>query len=114
MKIKSLLILCFCTLLMACCTSYKSVPYLQNPDAVNYYQETLPMYDAKIMPKDLLTITVNTSDPEASAPYNLAVQTSINAAYSTSLTTQPTLQQFLVSYEGTIDFPVLGRLKVLG
>ena len=114
MKIKSLLILCFCTLLMASCTSYKSVPYLQNPEAVNNYQETLPMYDAKIMPKDLLTITVNTSDPEASAPYNLAVQTSINAAYSTSLTTQPTLQQYLVSNEGTIDFPVLGRLKVLG
>lgn len=114
MKIKSLLILCFCTLLMASCTSYKSVPYLQNPEAVNNYQETLPMYDAKIMPKDLLTITINTSNPEASAPYNLVVQTSINAGRSTSLTTQPTLQQYLVSNEGTIDFPVLGRLKVLG
>ena len=114
MKIKSLLILCFCTLLMASCTSYKSVPYLQNPEAVNNYQETLPMYDAKIMPKDLLTITVNTSDPEASAPYNLVVQSSINAGRSTSLTTQPTLQQYLVSNAGTIDFPVLGRLNVLG
>ena len=114
MKIKSLLILCFCTLLMASCTSYKSVPYLQNPEAVNDFQEILPMYDAKIMPKDLLTITVNTSDPEASAPYNLAVQTSMNVAYGSSLTTQPVLQQYLVSNEGTIDFPVLGRLKVLG
>ena len=93
MKIKSLLILCFCTLLMASCTSYKSVPYLQNPEAVNNYQETLPMYDAKIMPKDLLTITVNTSDPEASAPYNLAVQTSMNVASNRNLTTQPVLQQ---------------------
>ena len=72
------------------------------------------MYDAKIMPKDLLTITVNTSDPEASAPYNLVVQSSINAGRSTSLTTQPTLQQYLVSNAGTIDFPVLGRLNVLG
>ena len=114
MKIKSLLILCFCTLLMASCTSYKSVPYLQNPEAVNNFQEILPMYDAKIMPKDLLTITVNTSDPDASAPYNLIVQTSMNAGRSTSLTTQPTLQQYLVSNEGTIDFPVLGRLNVLG
>ena len=114
MKIKSLLILCFCTLLMASCTSYKNVPYLQNPEAVNDFQKTLPMYDAKIMPKDLLTITVNTSDPEASAPYNLVVQTSINAGRSSSLTQQPTLQQYLVSNEGTIDFPVLGRLNVLG
>ena len=114
MKIKSFIALCFCTLLMASCTSYKNVPYLQNPEAVNDFQEILPMYDAKIMPKDLLTITVNTSDPEASAPYNLVVQTSINAGRSSSLTQQPTLQQYLVSNEGTIDFPVLGRLNVLG
>lgn len=114
MKIKSFIALCFCTLLMASCTSYKNVPYLQNPEAVNDFQEILPMYDAKIMPKDLLTITVNTSDPEASAPYNLVVQTSMNAAQSRSLTTQPMLQQYLVSNEGTIDFPVLGRLNVMG
>lgn len=114
MKIKSFLSLCFCILLMASCTSYKNVPYLQNPEAVNDFQEILPMYDAKIMPKDLLTITVNTSNPEASAPYNLVVQTSINAGRSSSLTTQPTLQQYLVSNEGTIDFPVLGRLNVMG
>ena len=114
MKLKSLLSLCFCILLMASCTSYKNVPYLQNPEAVNDFQEILPMYDAKIMPKDLLTITVNTSDPEASAPYNLVVQTSMNAGRSSSLTQQPTLQQYLVSNEGTIDFPVLGRLNVLG
>ena len=114
MKLKSLLSLCFCILLMASCTSYKNVPYLQNPEAVNDFQEILPMYDAKIMPKDLLTITVNTSDPEASAPYNLVVQTSMNAGRSSSLTQQPTLQQYLVSNEGTIDFPVLGRLNVMG
>ena len=114
MKIKSFIALCFCTLLMASCTSYKNVPYLQNPEAVNDFQEILPMYDAKIMPKDLLTITVNTSDPEASAPYNLVVQTSMNAGRSSSLTQQPTLQQYLVSNEGTIDFPVWGRLNVMG
>lgn len=114
MKIKSFIALCFCILLMASCTSYKNVPYLQNPEAVNDFTEILPMYDAKIMPKDLLTITVNTSDPEAAAPYNLVVQTSINAGRTNTLTQQPTLQQYLVSNEGTIDFPVLGRLNVLG
>jgi polysaccharide export outer membrane protein len=66
------------------------------------------------MPKDLLTITVNTTDPEAAAPFNLTVQSSVNVARSTSLTQQPTLQQYLVSNEGTIDFPVLGSLQVSG
>lgn len=114
MKIKSFLMLCLSILLTASCTSYKNVPYLQNPEVVNDYDEIMPLYDAKIMPKDLLTITVNTSDPEAAAPYNLVVQTSINAGHSTSLTAQPSLQQYLVSNEGTIDFPVLGRLEVIG
>lgn len=67
------------------------------------------------MPKDLLSITVNTTDALASAPFNLTVQTSINAALaSSSTTTTPSLQQYLVNNEGEIDFPVLGRLKVEG
>ena len=60
MKIKRLLLLLALPLLVASCTSYKNVPYLQNPEAVNDFEETLPLYDAKIMPKDLLSITVNT------------------------------------------------------
>lgn len=114
MKIKSFIVFCLCTLLLAGCTSYKSVPYLQNPEVVNQLDDALPLYDAKIMPKDLLTITVNTTDPEAAAPFNLTVQTSINTARTSSLTQQPTLQQYLVNNEGSIDFPVLGRLHVGG
>ena len=68
MKIKRLLLLLALPLLVASCTSYKNVPYLQNPEAVNDFEETLPLYDAKIMPKDLLSITVNTTDPKAATP----------------------------------------------
>ena len=75
MKIKRLLLLLALPLLVASCTSYKNVPYLQNPEAVNDFEETLPLYDAKIMPKDLLSITVNTTDPKAATPFNLTVQT---------------------------------------
>ena len=114
MKIHSLLIIGLCAFLLSGCSSYKKVPYLQDADAVNSLQQELPMYDAKIMPKDLLTITVNTTDPEAAAPFNLTVQSSVNVARSTSLTHQPTLQQYLVGNDGNIDFPVLGRLQVNG
>lgn len=65
------------------------------------------------MPKDLLTITVSTTDPQASVPFNLTVQSAVSQA-STSLTTQPVLQQYLVDNQGEIDFPVLGRLKISG
>ncbi len=115
MKIKKLLLLGLFIVLVTSCTSYKSVPYLQNPEVVNNYGKELPMYDAKIMPKDLLSITINTTDPQAAAPFNLTVQTPMNAAVTNiNTTTQPTLQLYLVNNQGEIDFPVIGRLLVGG
>lgn len=101
--------------LMSSCTSYKNVPYMQDIETVNNYGKVIPLYDAKIMPKDLLSITINTTDPQAAAPFNLTVQTPMNAALTNiNTTTQPTLQQYLVNNKGEIDFPVVGRLKVGG
>lgn len=115
MSIKRILLLLMFPLLMVGCTSYKGVPYLQNPEVVNSFGKELPLYDAKIMPKDLLSITINTTDPQAAAPFNLTVQTPMNAAVTNiNTTTQPTLQQYLVNNSGEIDFPVIGRLQVGG
>lgn len=110
-------ILCFvvCCLFLAACSSYKNVPYLQNTEKIKLAEQTLPLYDAKIMPKDLLAITVNTTDPAVSAPFNLVMQSPVNVANpNTYSTTQPSIQQYLVSNSGEIDFPILGRLKVGG
>ena len=114
MKIKSILLMAVSALVMASCTSYKNVPYLQNAEEIMAAQAELPLYDAKIMPKDLLTVTVNTTDPEAAAPFNMTVQTAQNLATSRTSYSQPVLQQYLVNNEGSIDFPVLGTLKVGG
>ena len=114
MKIKSILLMAVCAVVMAGCTSYKNVPYLQNAEEIMAAQAELPLYDAKIMPKDLLTVTVNTTDPEAAAPFNMTVQTAQNLATSRTSYSQPVLQQYLVNNEGSIDFPVLGILKVGG
>lgn len=111
----SLLILSLWAILLSSgCSSYKHVPYLQDTQVIQAIEEIPPMYDAQIMPKDLLTITVNTSDPEAAAPFNLVVQTPIQPTHSSTLTQQPSLQQYLVNNEGNIDFPVLGRIHVGG
>ena len=115
MKIRKFLLVLAIPLALAGCTSYKSVPYMQNPEVVNSGSNSLPLYDAEIMPKDLLSITVNTTDPQAAAPFNLTVQTPLNAALTNiNTTTQPTLQQYLVNNKGEIDFPVIGRLQVGG
>lgn len=116
MKLRTLFVIGLCAFLFSGCNSYKKVPYLQDTYIKNKTQISQSMYDAKIMPKDLLTITVNTTDPQAEAAdlFNLTVQSAVNSSRSGSLNQSPTLQQYLVSNDGTIDFPVLGRLKVSG
>ena len=54
------------------------------------------------------------SDPEAAAPFNLTVQSTLDIARSKSLNQTASLQQYLVNNDGTIDFPVLGTLHVGG
>ena len=108
-------LLALLVLAIAGCTSYKSVPYLQDIDLVNANTDSLPLFDARIMPKDLLSITVNTTDPASAAPFNLTIQTPLNASLSTvTSTSQPSLQQYLVDNNGEIEFPVIGTLKVGG
>ncbi|EOS13730.1 polysaccharide biosynthesis/export family protein [Phocaeicola sartorii] len=106
-------LLVLATLLLCSCNAYKEVPYLQGSEYLDRTPERTPLYDAHIMPKDLLTITVNTSDPDAAIPFNLTVATPITAN-SKSLTSQPALQQYLVDNNGDIDFPVLGTLHIGG
>lgn len=99
--------------LMTACTSYKTVPYMQNSAEVNLDSSAV-LYDARIMPKDELTITVSSPDnPEAVQAFNLVVARTM-ASYNNYLTSQPTLQTYLVNNEGTINFPVLGTMKVEG
>lgn len=101
-------------LLLTGCTSYQKIPYLQDFETVNATEELTAMYDAHIRPKDLLTITVNTTDPEAAAPFNLTVQSSANSNLTQWVTQQAALQQYLVDNQGNIDFPVLGELHLGG
>ena len=109
---KNILILLL-TLLFTACQSYKKVPYLQDAEVVLYSTQDAQLYDAKIMPKDLLTIVVSCTSPELAAPFNLTVATQGNMALNYT-TTQPALQQYLVDNEGNINFPVLGELHVGG
>lgn len=97
----------------AACTSYKSVPYLQNDSIVNLQQQVPQLYDARVQPKDLLTIVVCTTQPELAVPFNLTVPTIVSTE-NRSLYSQPSLQSYLVDNSGNIDFPVLGKLHLGG
>ena len=101
--------------LFASCQSYKKVPYLQDVEVVEQTTQQKKLYDAKIMPKDLLTIVVSCTSPELAVPFNLTIASPASVAISnTQLTAQPVLQPYLVDNEGKINYPVLGELKVGG
>lgn len=99
---------------MAGCHSAKNVPYLQGagePIVFDSTKQTPHMYDARIMPKDLLTITVSATDPEVVQPFNLTVPSKTSGLSTTS---QAQLQPYLVDNDGQINFPVIGFITVKG
>ena len=102
----------FFTLFLVSCGSYKNVPYFQNSDEVDFLKSQF-LYDARIMPKDVLTITVNTTNPDAASPFNLTVPTTFNNQ-TRSTYSQALLQNYLVDNDGCIDYPILGKLQVGG
>ena len=113
--VKGFLYVLLLSFLLTSCESYKKVPYLQDVDVITQTSQQEKLYDAKIMPKDLLTIVVSCTNPELAAPFNLTVISTVNLSTTNIVTTsQPVLQQYLVDNEGMISFPVLGELKVRG
>lgn len=99
------------------CGSTKNVAYLQDGDngmfEEAYASQTAAMYDARIMPKDLLTITVTAIEPEAVRPFNL-VMPSFTSGSDIRTTGQPQLQTYLVDNGGYVNFPVLGQILLKG
>jgi polysaccharide export outer membrane protein len=109
----SYVILLFVTVLLSSCRSVKDVAYLQNSQYIDPSRSEY-LYDARIMPKDVLSITVSTVNPEAAAPFNLIVRPTLQNTQSTITTTGGSLQTYLVDNKGCIEFPVLGTLEVGG
>lgn len=102
--------------IMASCSGSKQIAYFQNIDNIDL-SESKGLYDARIMPKDALTITVSASDADAVRMFNLSVSKPLNPlSGSTSLTSSGygTLINYLVDNEGDINFPIIGRLHVAG
>ena len=111
MKNLSFVLLFFLSVMLTGCGSVKNIAYLQNSDSINFDNSRF-LYDARIMPKDQLSITVNTTTPEASLPFNLLLQNEYTQGRSMSAS--GVLMPYLVDNDGFINFPIIGRLHVAG
>ena len=103
----------FLVLFLFSCASRKDVVYYQNIDTMAA-QEKSSSYEVKIQPDDLLMIIVSAEDPEIAMPFNLASISTSSPGKLDATTGQQTMQLYLVDVTGTIDFPILGKLKISG
>lgn len=111
-KIKRLakVLLCVSVVLFAgSCSTPKDVTYFQD---IN--ESVIPVTGdgmIEIEPGDRISIIVKSKDPALSELYNLTVNTNRLGMAAPS---PEGMSSYIVSKDGTIDFPILGTLKVAG
>ena len=111
--IRLLITLATAAVLASCGSSKTVLPYFT--DITTVEEGTLPTleYMPKIQPDDELIITVNSTDPEATAMFNLPLlnpEVKVNKTMSFT----PAQQTYVVNTAGDINFPILGTMHVAG
>lgn len=111
---KNFLIIVLGVLFFASCANYKDIPYFQNAADVDLSQSA-SLYEMTIKPKDLLSIFVYSSDAVAAAPFNITENAQINNASTRNFQRQSVQHhQYMVDNNGEIDYPIVGKIKLLG
>ncbi|KAB1155794.1 polysaccharide biosynthesis/export family protein [Flavobacterium luteum] len=103
----------FFTIFLLSCSSREKIVYYQNIDSLPSKQNT-NSFEIKIQPDDLLMIIVSAEESESAIPFNLKTYNVTNTKQLDLVVGQQSLQLYLVDASGTIEFPVLGKLKVSG
>jgi polysaccharide export outer membrane protein len=97
-------------LLLSACGSTKEVSYFQDVNGLRE-QAIDQKYEVIIHQDDLLSIYVNSKNPELTAPFNMSVAFS---QIGSEVSYQQRVLGYLVDVNGEIDFPVLGKIQVEG
>ena len=112
MKAKTYLLFSIVIFLTAC-SSVENIAYLQKLSSKSTDEFSNHIYEVKIKPKDLLSIIVTSTEPEASRIYNLISPTPQSPTMEGgTMQSRPALQNYLVDNEGFINFPVFGKILV--
>lgn len=102
-----------CTVMLSSCVTHSELlNFTQGDEFPNSPEAIDELPTLKIQADDQLYIRVLSLDLEAVTPYNVD-PLNMNTSNLGSTSSRPLLG-YLVDYEGYIDFPVLGRIKVGG
>ena len=103
LRIKLVIILFITSLFLTSCTTKKDVVYFQNAKDFETIVNT-DTFTSKFKINDILSINVSAYDEMAAKPFNLIIESGQNSSPI----------DYLIDNEGNIDFPVLGKIKLLG
>jgi polysaccharide export outer membrane protein len=110
----------YLSLTMISCSSQKKIEYFQDiPDSGQVKTIASSNYtEPKIQVDDILTVIVQTLDPESTAVINLGnipiSSTGTSMGGGTLSLNQQFSSGYLVNKEGFIEIPILGKIKVSG
>ena len=100
-------------LMLTSCVSTKKINYFDNKEQIDLALSK-NLYDAKIMPKDILRIQAFSMTPGVAEPFNL-LKTGQSQSATTSSTGQgSTVYDYLVDNDGNIDMPIIGTVHIGG
>ena len=115
-KASSFNILCaILSIVFASCSSNRNLVYFSNIDSSpNYKQEINNRTEPIIQSNDLLSITVNSLNPESNLLFNNSILLPSSNTLSNTETTRKASEGYLVDKEGFIKFPVIGNVHLGG
>ncbi|PCI04955.1 MAG: sugar transporter [Flavobacteriaceae bacterium] len=102
-----ILLVCFVFYSMMSCSSKKDVVYFQGAPLTAF---AVPSFELRYKPNDLLSISVSALNMEAVRPFNLS--TVSYTSVTGKMSGPPVQQSYLISSDGSILFPVIGRLDL--
>lgn len=111
--INKFLLLGMVMILGASCVSREKIVYFQNLEQQQTLLEQV-QHSFKIQPNDLLSIVVSAYDLNAVRPFNLISESRPSTDMSGMSYNNTQQQGYLTAEDGTIEFPVLGKVKVAG
>ena len=109
-------VLVLAMLLTTSCINTKRIVYLEDMrEDISYPMNAQP--EMRIQRDDRLSIIVNSRNPELTVPFNISTggdfQVTSNGDVSTTAGSQKQEKGYMVDLNGYIEFPILGKLKVV-
>jgi len=99
-----LLVLCYVVgVFFTSCSTKQDVVYFQNAKNFETVVDT-DTFKAKLKVGDIVSVYVSTLDPTVTAPYNIVISSGSGAQ----------LIDYLIDVDGNIDYPILGKIKLVG